>query len=216
MNITRCNNGHFYDAEKYTQCPHCNGGAMVDGAAGTVQDNAGKTMPSTPPMGGVAPAGGAATKPSPSTPPMGGAKPSTPPANNEVDDIKKTVGIFNAKSGGKQPVVGWLVCVEGPHYGEDFQIRMGRNFIGRANSMDIVLAKDNSVSRDKHSIIVYEPKGNLFIVQAGDSKELSYLNDSVILSPAELKPYDSLKIGACTLVFVPFCNDNFKWEEKKD
>ena len=24
MNLKRCNNGHFYDADKFTSCPHCN------------------------------------------------------------------------------------------------------------------------------------------------------------------------------------------------
>lgn len=29
MNLTRCKNGHFYDAEKYSCCPHCGYGASV-------------------------------------------------------------------------------------------------------------------------------------------------------------------------------------------
>lgn len=24
MNLKRCADGHFYDADKYTSCPHCN------------------------------------------------------------------------------------------------------------------------------------------------------------------------------------------------
>lgn len=24
MNLTRCNNGHFYDSNKFSYCPHCN------------------------------------------------------------------------------------------------------------------------------------------------------------------------------------------------
>lgn len=23
MDLTKCNNGHYYDAEKYDECPHC-------------------------------------------------------------------------------------------------------------------------------------------------------------------------------------------------
>ena len=81
--------------------------------------------------------------------------------------------------------------------------------------MDIVLAKDNMISRDKHAIIIYEPKGNIFIIQAGESKELFYLNDSVVLSPTEMKPYDTITIGASKLLFVPFCSDNFNWNDIK-
>ena len=27
MKLTQCENGHFYDAEKYSFCPYCNNGA---------------------------------------------------------------------------------------------------------------------------------------------------------------------------------------------
>jgi hypothetical protein len=191
MKLTRCNQGHFYDADKYTTCPHCQNGQEDDGS---------KTMPSTPSQTAKIDQG--------ETEPITNLK-------KEVDDVQKTVGIFKSQKGNTQPVAGWLVCVDGPHFGEDFKIKMGRNFVGRMNTMDIVLSKDSSVSREKHLIIVYEPKGNMFIVQAGDSKELSYLNEKVILSPQELNPYDTLKIGASTLLFVPFCSENFNWNDVK-
>ena len=30
MNLCRCENGHFYDKEKYASCPHCSGGSAAD------------------------------------------------------------------------------------------------------------------------------------------------------------------------------------------
>ena len=30
MNLKRCNNGHFYDADKFSTCPHCNMTASAD------------------------------------------------------------------------------------------------------------------------------------------------------------------------------------------
>ena len=221
MNLTRCNQGHFFDADKFTTCPHCT----------ATSDQQGKTVPSamaaTPtPAASGASTPQAATVPSPMTPP--GAASAVTPANkgqnnaggssfrSQVDDVQKTVGMFNVEKSAKQPVAGWVVCVEGPHLGEDFRIVMGRNFLGRAGNMDIVLAKDKMVSRDKHAIIVYEPKGNMFIIQAGESKELFYLNDKVVLSPTEIKPYDTIKIGSSKLLFVPFCSENFNWNDIKD
>lgn len=56
------------------------------------------------------------------------------------------------------PVVGWLVCIKGNHFGESFNIAAARNSIGRSETNHIVLMKDNSVSREKHAWIVYEPK----------------------------------------------------------
>lgn len=203
MKLTRCSEGHFYDADRYASCPHCEQGGI-----------SGVTMP--------VPVQNQPAFDSIETEKYDGkieTRKLNVEVNNEpadMEDIGKTVGIFSAPKKGKEPVVGWLVCTDGEHYGEDFRIRMGRNFIGRSKTMDIVLANDRSISREKHSIIVYEPKGNMFIIQPGDSKELSYLNDEVILTPKQLQPYDTIKLGATTLVFVPFCNDKFVWKGKEE
>lgn len=204
MNLTRCSNGHFYDADKFDACPHCNSSTVavpstegyfpVPDGTDTVAVNQTETKAKVLFENG-----------------SDNSVKETRDLRNAVDDVQKTQGMFNVKSG-KDPVVGWLVCVAGPHKGEDFRLRMGKNFVGRASNMDVILSRDGSVSREKHSIVVYEPKGNMFIVQTGESKELSYLNDRVVLAPQELKPYDKLVLGTSTLVFVPFCNNEIKWE----
>lgn len=229
MNLTRCNQGHFYDADKHPAgCPHCggNGGqAPMGGAASgtpTMAINpvnnasaapAGANMHTVPLNPQATPA---ATVPM--TPPQAPAA-TTPlgQASNGgglADDVGKTVGFFTKKTnGGTEPVTGWLVCVEGKHYGEDFKIKMGKNSIGRSNTMDIVLAKDTSVSREKHAIVVYEPNENIFILLGGESKELCYLNGQVVLSPQVLKMYDKIKLGSSVLMFVPLCGEGFIWKE---
>lgn len=191
MNLTRCENGHFFDAERFSECPHCNQGSVdtIDHTTGgsslytTVLDNdAGNT-------------------------------------GGDPADLVKTIGYFDDIS--TEPVVGWLVAIKGAHLGEDFKLKSGRNFIGRADDMDISLKDDESVSRDKHAIIVYEPKGNIFLVQPGSARELFYLNDEVVLSAKEIKAYDKLLLGKTTLLFIPCCSDKFNWdsvnskEEKK-
>ena len=96
-------------------------------------------------------------------------------------------------------------------------MKSGRNFIGRASHMDIVLRGDNSISREKHAIILYEPKRREFIAQAGESRELFYLNDEVVLNPVRLKQHDILTIGNTRLMFFPCCGENFSWDDfKKD
>ena len=47
-----------------------------------------------------------------------------------VDDPDKTMSI-NGTTESVNPVTGWLVCIEGPHYGKDYKIHAGKNFIGR-------------------------------------------------------------------------------------
>lgn len=187
MKLTKCSQNHYYDADKYETCPHCNS-----------QSN-GQLTDSIPPIISDFP----------------GNDTGNGTLGDEVEDVQKTVGIFSKKAE-KEPVVGWLVCIEGEHCGEDFRIKMGRNFVGRSTNMDVVLSKDAHVSREKHAIIVYEPKGNMFIIQAGESKELSYLNDTVVLSPRELNPYDIISLGTSKLMFVPFCSDKFTWDNDEE
>ena len=134
----------------------------------------------------------------------------------------KTMSYFSAAVAGNaaaknsvpsEPVVGWLVCVKGNHFGESFQIYAGRNSIGRAEDNRIVMAKDNSVSRSKHAFVIYEPKKHHFFVQPGDSSGLTYLNDDYISEMKELKAFDSIELGESVLKFVPLCGDNFNWDE---
>ena len=216
MNLVKCANGHFYDTERYGSCPHCAGAGadavtvpMMRPGAGedvTVAVNQGAASAVTEALG---------HQPTPPSPPgslQDAVKAaSTSAVNAPVANEEKTVGFFS-KAIGLEPVVGWLVCTVGEHFGEDFKLKSGRNYIGRAASMDVAITKDGTVSRERHAAIVYEPRGNLFIVQPGDSKELSYLNGEVVLSPLELKKGGRLSVGQTELMFVPCCDKDFKWE----
>lgn len=142
----------------------------------------------------------------------------TPRENGTVNadlDENKTVSLYQAKTG-IEPVAGWLVCIKGPSFGASYTLKTGRNFIGRGSDMDVVLAQDNSVSRQKHAIVLYEPRKREFIVQPGDSRELFYLNDDVVLGPEHLKAQDVLTVGNTSLMFFPCCGENFSWDEYKN
>lgn len=112
-----------------------------------------------------------------------------------------------------EPVVGWLTCIEGPHKGQSFQLYSGNNSIGRENSNRIVLNKDNSVSREKHALLVYEPKKRDFYLKPGDESGLTYLNDEFMMDKQKLTSYDVITLGNAKLVFIPLCGDKFSWED---
>ena len=111
----------------------------------------------------------------------------------------------------RNSVVGWLVCIQGPAKGLSFRLHEGRNFIGRSQAMDVYLSGDQEVSRDVHAVIVYEPKKGLFFAQKGMGHSLFYLNDKVVLDNVVLKDRDMLEIGRTQLMFVPFCDERFRW-----
>ncbi len=186
--LRRCPSGHYYDSNKHKSCPFCG-----------VQDlniDIKKTMAKRP---GQNSGGIAATKPA-----GGGAG---------VQDEGKTVGVFRKKLG-IDPVVGWLVAVKGAEKGKDYRITSERNFMGRSEKMDICIGGDETISRENHAIISYNPKNNSFRIFPGDSKGLVYLNDEEVITPENLQPYDVIELGQTQLVFVPFCSDRFRWDQE--
>lgn len=210
MNLVRCEKGHFYDKDASgEQCPYC--AQMNQPAPAAAQPAAEPAVPTQPQAQDVPTPPPAPVQPQP-------AAPAQPLPEEEEDNC--TVGYYSRVIG-VEPVVGWLVCIEGEYKGESFKLKSGRNFIGRAANMDVVLSADHSVSRFKHASVIYEPRGRQFIVSTGESRELCYLNDEVVLSNMKMKAYDVLNLGNTSLMLIPCCGARFTWEnglegEKQD
>ncbi len=112
-----------------------------------------------------------------------------------------------------EPVVGWLVCVKGPAFGQSFNVYCGRNSIGRSATNRIVIPNDNHISREKHAYVLYEPKKRDFWLQPGDSNSLVYFNGDVVMSPAKLDYYSEIDIGESRFLLIPLCCESFSWED---
>lgn len=125
---------------------------------------------------------------------------------------QKTIAFYNF-SNDIEPVVGWLVCIKGEYHGASFNLKSGRNNIGRALTMDVALAQEKSVSRERHASITFEPHQKKFFIQSGDGNGLTYVNDELLMMFKELQPYDVISLGACKLMFLPLCGEKFAWED---
>lgn len=136
----------------------------------------------------------------------------TAAADWEEEGENCTVGYYSQVLG-IEPVVGWLVCIKGAYRGQSFKLKSGRNFIGRASNMDIVLAADQSVSRLRHAAVIYDPRSRSFIVAAGDARELCYLNGTLVVTSNLLKIHDVLSCGNTDLMLIPLCDEHFSWED---
>ena len=112
------------------------------------------------------------------------------------------------------PVCGWIVCISGPRQGKDYKIKAGTNFVGRADDMDIQILGDNQISRRNHGVIVFDSKKKETVLLPGDSNGIVYLNDAAVYMPMTLNAYDTIEMGESKFVFIPFCGDNFMWEDK--
>lgn len=270
MNLCRCENGHFYDKEKYPTCPHCKGGSASDekrtvswwdkngsdGATVPVDNIPDKPSISVQQKENPFEKEGVGSQPAVqqipfNTPPavrgfsanditIGGDNGDTPtvpwdPNQSGDDDDGYTKGYFDdafkdmtKESANRQtvpgvqtpaphvnkvstPCVGWLVALGGEHIGTDFRLKVGKNFIGRSPKMDIALTEDKSVSRERHAIVVYDPKSNMYLIQPGESSSLVYHNNNLLLIPEKLEAYDMITVGDVNLLFMPLCGAKFSW-----
>lgn len=225
MKLKKCENGHFYDESKYAFCPHCknNGGRNeVDYTVAMYSSESGNAKKMEQAL----------------TEPLTQATESQSIGNREMKasnevmrntdmnyaELQKevfalqaqeqnpTVGYYSQKME-LNPVVGWLVCLSGKNRGRSYELHAGRNFVGRTSDMDIMLEGDNSVSRVKHAIFVYDARGKKYIAQPGESRELFYVNEEVVLNNVAIKSFDKILIGHTQLLFIALCGENFTWDE---
>lgn len=188
--MIRCTDGHFYDPEKHSSCPWCSKPIDLGGPA-QPDTSAGKTVAVRAEPGGAAAPAFAA--PAPAGPQV---------ATKRL--IREQLGV--------DPVVGWLVCLDGPDKGKDYRLHSEKNFIGRSPGMDVSVAGDETISRDKHATVTFEPKKQTFWLVPGDSTGLVYLNGEVLYMPAQIHERDVIELGKTRLTLVSFVNDAFRWE----
>lgn len=111
------------------------------------------------------------------------------------------------------PVVGWLVVIEGPGKGSAVQIGNGQNTIGREDSRIRLDFGDLEISRAEQAVISYDPRENQYYIQQGKGMNLVYLEGSPVLTPTLLENGNTISIGGTTLRFVAFCDDKFRWKD---
>lgn len=223
MAITECGRGHVYDSDQYATCPYCNQGAGVidfgvndpyyqqpapgmgydPGFGYAPVDDYGHTV-APGQMGGIGSMGGM-------NPEDEGKTVSPFESKRREDEENKTVVVFQ-KEHDYDPVVGWLVCIEGVEKGKDHRIMARINTVGRSEKMDICIPKDNTVSKENHARIAYDPKNNMFLVVPDKNINNIYVNGQPIFSATKLTAYDVIELGSGKFVFVPLCGDRFEWE----
>lgn len=222
--------GMFYDEDKYSNCcPHCKAGKPSETSANVTitearEEKRGKKTDKK--FKGLF---GKKNKDIPvAKPVMSEEKPTekeeNPPEHQTLSEAilnansmersarEKTQGYYKLTSN-IEPAVGWLTCIKGECIGETFSIKAGKNCIGRSLSNEISLAKENGVARDRHAQITFEPRKRQFFIQNGETDGLTYVNDELIVTFAELKNYDIITVGEVKLVFIALCGDKFTWDD---
>lgn len=141
---------------------------------------------------------------------------STGSLSSAISKSGRTVGKYISNSTGESiaPVVGWLIGVKGGDYGRPYNLKSGRNKIGRSSDMDVCLIEE-SVSRSSVAVIAFDSKQREFSLLPGESDSLCYVNGGALYERYILKSGDELEFGDSELnkyIFVPLCSDSFNWD----
>lgn len=206
MAAIECGRGHLYDPDIYASCPYCNSAQPVINFGGVPVGDAGKTAP----IGGGAPfvpgQEQAVVNDGKTMPPKGYQ------TQRKVDEENKTLGFMQEKLG-LDPVVGWLVCIEGKEKGKDYKLRGQINTIGRSEKMDVCIRGDKTISSENHARLSYSEKNNRFKLIPAESRNIIYLNGEEVFAAEPLAAYDVIDFGETKLMFLPFCSERFTWSE---
>lgn len=216
--LVMCVKNHYFNAALHSACPIC-GSPAVSGRMGGYAPME-KPIVSAPPAGGVgsfipteAPQAAAA----PSAPPR-----PTAPANSwgapggGVNPFSSPTVIGGDVSADRRvdPVVGWLVCIEGPLRGTAWNLHAGYNYIGRETG-DIHIQGDDQISREKHATVAYYDKNHTYYVGPAEGRNIIELNGEPVFSSTQLVSRDIIKMGTTRLMFVPLCGEDFNWDQEK-
>lgn len=159
------------------------------------------------------------SKPVPPTNSDEANKPKPPQSTKPADNISGDTMIYKGEKpdshreeNALDPVVGWLVVIDGAGKGSDFSLGYGANSIGRGDSERVALNfGDKQISRNSHATLTYDPKSSKFYIQGGGGRNLTYMNDEVVLTPIDLEDGAVIQVGETKLKFVGFCGADFNW-----
>lgn len=209
--MTTCPNGHHYDAAKHSGCPFCAGASF--GPTEPIGGGGFGSFGATEPVGGN-PGFSPTEPPAGATPSFGSTMPpdGTPNAFSVATTMAGSV-TQPGRPGQIDPVVGWLVCAEGPARGSDFRIHAGYNYIGR-DSGDIRIPGDTQISRQNHAMVAFDSGENLFFVGPATGRNLIKVNGKPVFSAVEVHNYDVISIGSTKLVFIGLCGPQFTWVQE--
>lgn len=135
-------------------------------------------------------------------------------ADHDVSAASSAGGAGAQKDYAADPVVGWLVVVDGPGKGNSLALGYGMNSIGRAPTERVVLDfGDEEISRTAHAQLSYDGRGRKFYLQHGGGANLTYIADTPVLQPTILHGGELISIGNTRLRFCRFCDEQFDWQD---
>jgi len=209
MRMKNCANGHYFDEAVHASCPYCTSGVgNVTKKTKIIGDNNMQTKKTRVADGLNETSGKTEIFDRTDSKPTSGEETIFMMAGGQ--EIKNSTQSAQTNT----LLSGWLVIVSDSGKGSSYPLTFGMNSIGRDTGNYIRINNgDTSISRQKHTIIIYDYQNNLFFIKHGDGQYLSYLNGEVLLDTKQLNANDRIKVGNTEMIFIPLCSESFTWEK---
>ena len=111
------------------------------------------------------------------------------------------------------PVVGWVVVVDGPGKGSTITLGYGENDIGRGATSRVRLDfGDEEIGNLSHAVIAYDPFGRRFALFCQRDGFTVTLDGEIVSGERELAGGETMGLGGTKLRFVPLCGPHFAWD----
>lgn len=180
--------GHYFDSEKYKECPICKAGndILIENEKRTqalfyTDNNSAKSDIRTERY------------------------------FEKSNQEGHTIGVYRIQK--VNPVAAWIVCRKGSCRGKFFAIYTGKNTIGTSRKMDIVL-NGKEICEEEHACIVYDYRNVVFYITGLNGT--IQINQKDTIGWNELHPNDSITIGDLVFDFIPYCNKERNWNENSE
>lgn len=199
MDLKKCKSGHFYDGDKYSECPHCKNNvekrtlSTIEKKKITENRDTGNLTKSIFDMN--------TSEPKPAEKKQEASQPVQQP-HNSVTSFKKTYEYG--------PVVGWLVGISGNEYGHSYELFATSNTIGSGTG-NVVTIDDSRLCNLSHGVICYQVETGRFFMDSEHSDGKVKINNYLVQENVYVNYMDVLEIGTSTYIIIPLCRDGFSW-----
>lgn len=215
MDLKKCKSGHFFDGDKYSECPHCKNN--IDKKIVNTLEK--KKITENRETGNL-------TKSIYHTNVSDSKSSEKKYESIKTSESDETSVTFQQKNVEKSyisikktyeygPVVGWLVGISGEKYGHSYELFATSNTIGSGTG-NVVAIDDSRLCSVSHGVICYQVETGRFFMDSEHSDGKVKINGYSVSENVYVNYMDVLEIGASTYMLIPLCKDGFSWWQNVD
>ncbi len=206
MDLRKCKVGHFYDGDKFPECPHCKNNVSERVSKTSERKTVDEKKNETRALGSIEEKRQEREEK---------RQNQRRPIDEEIEsnsleiENKKEIDLPQRKTD-LGPVVGWLVGIQGNEYGRSYELFATSNTIGVATS-NIVSIKDSNLCNTSHCIICFDVNSLNFFIDYENSGGKIRVNNYRVSENVYINYMDVIEIGESAYTLIPICKDGFTW-----